>query len=235
MTPTTGTIGHLLFRVVTLGHFLWQVLLLSLGFLLLLFLMLQLSRKTLIFRSIDPFYWRQKGGEIFWWSYFVGVSFYVWQYLDYLFSVFGYVVCFMDIYFVCLCIWFLSLAWISKHVWTYLFLIWQLSLFLRLAWTSKHVWTYLFLIWKLSLLSLCGWSNHLPLILEAGGIFGWMEVGVAIGSGQVDPTRLLLDPYNNQVGSTQPDYYTGQKFRPRLDLFLVASTRPDPFDPIIKF
>jgi len=59
-------------------------------------------------------------------------------------------------------------------------------------------------------------------------------LGVAIGIGQADPTPLLLDPYNNRVGSTRPDYYTGQKLRPKPDPDLVGWTRPDLFDSIIK-
>ena len=156
MTSTIGTLGRLLFRVVAHSHFLPRVLLSTHG-LLLFFLRHQLPQKTLISRRVDPFCWWQKGGELFD-GVIVGVSFYAFMLLCCIF-----------------CIWICSLFY--GHMLCVFVCIW----FLRLAWTSKHVWTYLFLIWQLFLLSLCGicvfflisyWSNHLPLILEAGGIFG---------------------------------------------------------------
>ena len=64
MTSTTGTLGRLLFRVVAHSHFRLPVLLLTHGFLLLLFLRHQLLLKTLISRRLTPFV-DDKGGELF--------------------------------------------------------------------------------------------------------------------------------------------------------------------------
>ena len=126
MTSTIGTLGRLLFRVVAHSHFRPSVLLLMPGFLLLLFLRHQLLLKTLISRRVDPFCWWQKGGDLFWWSYLRGLR---------------------ELAFIIFCIW----IWVCS-----LFVLFALCVCVRLAWTSKLVWTYLFLIWQLSLLSIYG-------------------------------------------------------------------------------
>ena len=69
-----------------------------------------------------------------------------------------------------------------------------------------------------------GMNSKQCLTLE--GLTELLKLGMAIGSGQPDPTRLLLDMYNNRIGSTRHDYYTGQIFRPRSNTDLVRSTRP---------
>ena len=120
---TTGLIGRLLLLRVVLSHFLLSALRSPHGFLLLLHLRDLLPPRTLIFWGVNPFWWCQKGREIFWWCYlwcYFGLFFFLCMYLDISLSLlwtslFG--------------VWYVSYGHVDMCLWTCVMV-------LRLAWTS---------------------------------------------------------------------------------------------------